>query len=133
MKNLFRPLFYTMQDKASQEYFARVKCGGIDNVYRDLDILGDQPQVDLIAAETRTVLQLLETYLQKSGGPFILGTKPSHADSAIWGWYASSQVNPGVVNPLIWENSGLPRIAAWVKAVNQLVGFKFDFNVPKLK
>lgn len=106
--------------------------GGIDEVSTNLDNLRDPARVEIMAMETRAVLALVEKYLAKSGGPFILGTKPSRCDSELYGWYGSSQVNKAVVDRLVWEHKDLPRVAAWVKAINGVVGFKFDFVVPGL-
>ncbi|TXT08811.1 hypothetical protein VHUM_02939 [Vanrija humicola] len=125
IRELFRPLFYRYQDPQSAEYFLRVKYGG-DAALLEGQIarLGSKEEVAKLGARGRAKLRTLENYLADApaGGPFLLGAKPSHADSIVFGWYLCSQVNAAVVNAELWDNDELPRIRAWVKEMKKATG-----------
>lgn len=44
---------------------------------------------------------------------WINGVSFSHADAAVFGWYAFSRVNPDAKE--VWEGSGLERVGEWLK------------------
>lgn len=125
IRELFRPLFWTFQDDTSAEYFLRVKYGN-DRALIEGQIarLGSKEEVAKLGARGRAKLRTLENYLvdAPAGGPFFLGSKPTHADSIVFGWVLCSQVNAPVVNAELWENDELPRIKAWVGEMKKATG-----------
>jgi glutathione S-transferase len=112
VRELFRPLFYDLQDAESREYFVRVRYQG---------------KADELAARARASLGVVEHYLAHSGGPFLLGEAASHADSIVYGWYCCSQVNARVVNPKLWHHESLPRVGKWVEAMKGRTGLEVAF------
>lgn len=79
------------------------------------------------AAAVRGKLQTIEAYLaankEEGKGQFLAGTEyPSHADAAVWGWYAATLAvqHPGVdLGALIWKHESLPLVGEWVDAVQK--------------
>lgn len=131
MRPIFRPLFYLMQDPASQEYFVRVKySGGEHELQKDIESLRDPAQVEKMAATARKSLQAFEEKLGANGGPFVNGARAGHADSAVFGWYLSGQVN-AAANKKVWESDELPRVKKWVAEMKKATGLdpKFDVKI----
>ncbi|BEI93462.1 uncharacterized protein CcaverHIS019_0510900 [Cutaneotrichosporon cavernicola] len=120
MRPLFRPGFWAMQDGASRNYFLSTKYMG-DNVALEKDISNilDPVTASKISASVRKVLSEFENKLGEKEGVFVNGDKPSHADSAVFGWYLSGQVSPGP-NYDAWVNSGNPRVRKWVAAMEEV-------------
>jgi glutathione S-transferase len=135
IRELFRPLFWTNLDKASADYFLEFKYGNDQALLDDhLATLGSVEKLNKKAEVAREKLKTLDRLLAEApnGGPFILGTKPSHADASLWGWYAASQVNAPVINELLWEHPSLPNVAKWVAAAKEATGIKFNFPPAKI-
>lgn len=129
LRQIFRPCFYVLQDPASQEYFIRTKyAGNKSELDADLSALRDPAQVKQLAANGRQALKPLEERLESSGGPFIFGDRPSHADSAIYGWYVSTRVN-GIGARLVFESDENPNVKRWVEAMKKVTGLEPVFDV----
>ncbi|KAL1405894.1 hypothetical protein Q8F55_007574 [Vanrija albida] len=125
IRELFRPLFYRYQDAESAEYFLRVKYGGDEALLEgQIARLGKREEVAALGKRGRAKLRTLENYLADApaGGPFLLGARPTHADSIVFGWVLCSQVNAAVVNAELWDNDELPRIRAWVAEMKKATG-----------
>ncbi|CAK9780050.1 hypothetical protein CC85DRAFT_283631 [Cutaneotrichosporon oleaginosum] len=132
IRELFRPLFYDLNDAASKEYFVRVRyLGQADELAAHRAALRSLPDVERKAVRARASLAVLENYLSHEEGPFILGREASHADSIVYGWYCCSQVNARVVNPRLWYHDSLPRVAAWVDAMKARTGLDVSFPTPE--
>jgi glutathione S-transferase len=128
VRELFRPLFYDLQDAESREYFVRVRYQGkADELAAHRAALKDIGVVEGKAERARASLGVLEHYLAHSGGPFLLGEAASHADSIVYGWYCCSQVNARVVNPKLWHHESLPRVGKWVEAMKGRTGLEVAF------
>ncbi|BEI82845.1 hypothetical protein CcaverHIS002_0307130 [Cutaneotrichosporon cavernicola] len=131
IRQLFRPLFYDLMDPVSAEYFLRVRYQGkADELESHRSALKDIQQVETMAERARQSLNLLESYLAATSGPFFLGKEASHADSIVYGWYCCSQVNARVVNPKLWYHPSLPKVGAWVDAMKKRTGV--DVTFPEL-
>lgn len=129
LRNLVRPFYYALAkgDDTSQDYFCKNKAAG------DLKGLQDSLQsikvqdatCDAVAAHARGVMGLFEKYLAAAplGGPFLLGKDATHADSTVFGWYVSSQVNEAI-DELFWKHKDLPLTGKWVEAMKGATGFK---------
>lgn len=90
--------------------------------------LKDPREVERKAARGRASLMVLDNYLATTqAGPFIMGEKPTHADSIVYGWYCCSQVNAPVVNPKLWHHESLPRVSAWAEAMKKATGLEVAF------
>lgn len=127
MRPIFRPLFHVLQDKASQEYFLKTKYGSnAAELEADLDALRDPTRVKALAANARQALKGLEE--QMGDAPFLGGERPSHADSAVFGWYLSTRVN-GIGARLVWESDENPKVKRWVQAMIGATGLEPLFDV----
>ncbi|GMK59708.1 hypothetical protein CspeluHIS016_0803140 [Cutaneotrichosporon spelunceum] len=118
MRPLFRPGFFAMQDGASRNYFLASKYNFDEAALaRDLaNIAG--PESAKIAGNVRAVLREFEARLGEREGVFVNGDKPSHADSAVFGWYLSGQVCPEV-NYDAWMSNENPKVRQWVRAMEK--------------
>lgn len=83
----------------------------------------------------RGKLATVEHYLaenRRAGkGQFLAGTDyPTHADAAVWGWYAATlAVRPSELDlgNRIWRHESLPLVSAWVVAVQEVSGVQLEF------
>jgi glutathione S-transferase len=132
IRELFRPLFYLLLDAEGRAYYLAVKNGppaaAPALVSRQIRALDDPNAVAHLGAAGRAKLQIFENLLAKTDGPFVLGAKASHADSAVFGWYVSSQVNAETVNRELWQHASLPNIARWAKAMEKATKFVSPFS-----
>lgn len=93
----------------------------------------DPQWVDNQSAVVRDKLQTLEKQLslnkEAGRGPFIAGTEyPTHADAAVFGWYAASAaVRPYDLVEKIWNHESLPLVSGWVKDVSRVSGVKVTY------
>ena len=131
MRDLFRPLFWTLNDAPSAEYFVRVKCGNDAEGLRDgVDKLRNpqrKGEVEAIAKVARGKLAVVEKLLAEQG-PYIHGKEPGHGDSALFGWYLSSQAGAPAVNEVLWEHADVPHVKAWVARMKDKTGVKVKFE-----
>lgn len=128
LRGLFRPLFYVLQDEPSREYFLRTKYGGnVSELQNDLRNYKDPSYVEKIAADCRQALGKFEVKLAETKGVFVLGDWPSHADSAVFGWYLSTRVSKAANS--VWKNDENPRVKRWVKAMEERTSLARDRKV----
>jgi len=129
---LFRSLFYLNMDEGNRAYFLAVKNGDPAKsrsvVLNGIKAIRDPKQAKELAREALVKLTTFDRLLAKSGGPFVLGEHPSHCDSAIFGWYVTSQINPEI-NSLLWRNEAVPHVKAWSEAMEKAIKFKSPFTV----
>lgn len=134
LRSLFRPLFFVMQDRPSREYFMRTKYQGkTEELLSDLETVRDPARLTVLVQAARAALKGFEEKLGATDGAFVLGDRPSHADSAVFGWYLTTRVN-GDAARQVWEHSENPRVKAWVKAMTRVTGLEPEYDlVPKLR
>lgn len=63
-------------------------------------------------------------------GPFLAGTeRPTHADAAVYAWYAATLAIRGVEDAVgrTWGHESLPLLGMWVKAVEGLVRVEYPY------
>ncbi|BEI85403.1 hypothetical protein CcaverHIS002_0508040 [Cutaneotrichosporon cavernicola] len=104
-------------------WFLKVKLGGNQAAIDAMcNAVQDKAHVETQANNLRSKLSVIEERLQN--GPFLSGDKAGHADASVWGWYATSRaINiPGFDVDLVWKHDSLPRVAAWVDAVQNAAG-----------
>ncbi|CAK9780852.1 hypothetical protein CC85DRAFT_328560 [Cutaneotrichosporon oleaginosum] len=127
---LFAPWLYKAQEPDSSAWFLKQKLGGDQDKIDALVLAVQDPAfIERQAAAVRAKLATLEAYLAaneaEGAGPFLAGETASHADAAVWGWYAASLAvrHPGVdLGALIWKHESLPLVGAWVDAVQKAAG-----------
>lgn len=122
---------YQAQEPGSSAWFLKQKIGGDQaQIDRLIQAVKDPKFIDAQTAAVRSKLATLEAYLasnrEEGKGPFLAGTEyPSHADAAVWGWYAATRAvrHPGVdLAKLIWKHESLPLVGAWVEEVRKAAG-----------
>lgn len=129
MRPLTFAVFCFMQDEAGQEHFMRTKYGGDQAAYEaDLAALRDPAQVEKFITNARAALKELEERLGATAGPFLLGSNPGHADSAVYGWYLYGQINAAHCSKM-WESDELPRVKRWVAEMKKATGLDPKFDV----
>jgi len=134
IRELFRPLFYKIQDEASADYFLRVRYGNEKELLETQIARFDDPEaVKKLGVRARDTLKLVENYLKARDTKFLLGDKPTHPDSILYGWYACSLVNRKFTLPELWEHPDLPRVAAWAKDMKRVTGLEPSFPDPLKK
>ncbi|CAK9780851.1 hypothetical protein CC85DRAFT_328561 [Cutaneotrichosporon oleaginosum] len=120
---LLVPWLYQAQAPTSQAWFLKIKLGG-DQAKIDMlcQAVLDAQYVDAQAANVRSKLQSIEEKLRDA--PFLAGERAGHADASVWGWYASTRAISiqGLDIDDIWRHESLPRVAAWVDAVQKAAG-----------
>lgn len=127
IRDLFRPHAWLRLDKDCRDYFIETKLGNNRGSMKDqLKALEDPSKLEQFGVAARSKLQLIEKYLSEKG-PFLLGEKPSHADSALFGWYCSSQVHPDV-DRLIWKHADLPHVDKWAEAMKKVTKWKSPYT-----
>lgn len=111
------PQVYDRCDQPSKVHFLKTKHNNDPKAMSDFFTQLDEPQArsNQVAAAIKA-LKPLETALS-AGGPFVGGEEASHADAAVFGWYAFHKRNEPKSAKEIWESDELPGVRAWVGRV----------------
>ncbi|WVQ79644.1 hypothetical protein IAT38_001744 [Cryptococcus sp. DSM 104549] len=122
--NELRPLIgaatYSRFDAPSAAYFLKSKFGGDLSKYEAHRTKFSDPatvEAQLALARNRlAVVEALLGYKREKDEPLWLTGKPTHADFALFGWFAASTVNPAVEKG-VWRHEDNPLVEEWLDLV----------------
>lgn len=117
---------YQTQDPDSAAWFLKTKLGGNKEAINGLVAASKTSEwVDNQSAAVRerlaTIERLLAANKAAGAGKFLAGTDhPTHADAAVYGWYAASEAVRGYSPSLVdrtWFHESLPHVKQWVQDI----------------
>ncbi|BEJ12460.1 hypothetical protein CspHIS471_0209200 [Cutaneotrichosporon sp. HIS471] len=136
IKPLFAPWLYQAQDPASAAWFLKTKLGGNAEAIKGLIAASQTPawvdsQTQAVRTALGTVERLLAANSEAGVGRFLAGTDyPTHADAAVYSWYASSDAVRGhtpSVTERTWFHESLPLVGRWVRDVEEASKTKLEY------
>ncbi|TYJ52607.1 hypothetical protein B9479_006777 [Cryptococcus floricola] len=120
LRPLIAPAIYEHFDAPSRAYFLKSKWQNDPSLFSAHKTKFSSPSVldaQLASARNRlTVIEALLGYKKEKDEPLWLTGKPSHADFALFGWFAASRVN-GSVEKGVWRHEENPLVGEWLDLV----------------
>ncbi|ODO08360.1 hypothetical protein L198_00085 [Cryptococcus wingfieldii CBS 7118] len=120
LRPLIAPAIYEHFDAPSRAYFLKSKWQNDPSLFSAHQTKFSSPSVldaQLASARNRlTVIEALLGYKKEKDEPLWLTGKPSHADFALFGWFAVSRVN-GSVEKGVWRHEENPLVGEWLDLV----------------